>query len=175
MNDAESSKICWFENETSLDIKYDWIKSKNLRGVGLWAMGYSQGSIDIWQGISKSFGVDSLVMIEPIKSTLSGPYGLALSIYNNKKIIGLGFLIFVGFLVVGFVYALTDWRVRDALFVNQSFRVVYSMIFMILSILGLQYFLITTPQWAVVLGVLVGSLGVILINMFFSQNRRKLR
>lgn len=175
MNDAESSKICWFENETSLDIKYDWIKSKNLRGVGLWAMGYSQGSIDIWQGISKSFGVDSLVKTEPIKSSLSGPYGLALSIHNNKKIIGLGFLIFVGFLVVGFVYALTDWRVRDALFVNQSFRVIYSMIFMILSIFGLQYFLILTPQWAIVLGVLVGSLGVVLINMFFSHNRRKLR
>jgi hypothetical protein len=84
-------------------------------------------------------------------------------------------LIFVGFLVVGFVYALTDWRVRDVLFVNQSFRVIYSMIFMILSILGLQYFLITTPQWAVVLGVLVGSLGVISINMLFSHNRRKLR
>ena len=89
--------------------------------------------------------------------------------------IGLGFLIFVGFLVVGFVYALTDWRVRDALFVNQSFRVVYSMIFMLLSILGLQYFLFPNPQWSIVLGVFVGALGVILINILFSQNRRNLR
>ena len=175
MNEARSSKICWFENETSLDIKYDWVKSKKLKGVGLWAMGYSQGSSDIWQGISESFGVDSLVKIIPIKSTLSGPYGLALSIYNNKKIIGLGFLIFVGFLVLGFVYALTDWRVRDALFVNQSFRVVYSMIFMILSIFGLQYFWVLKPQWSIVLGVLVGGLGVILINILFSQNRKNLR
>ena len=175
MNDAESSKICWFENETSLDIKYDWVKSKKLKGVGLWAMGYSQGSSDIWQGISKSFGVDSLVKIVPIKSTLSGPYGLALSIYNNKKIIGLGFLIFVGFLVLGFVYALTDWRVRDALFVNQSFRVVYSMIFMIFSICGLQYLWVPAPQWSIALGVLVGGVGVILINIFFSQNRKNLR
>ena len=175
MNEDRSSKICWFENETSLDIKYDWVKSKKLKGVGLWAMGYSQGSSDIWQGISKSFGVDSLVKIVPIKSTLSGPYGLALSIYNNKKIIGLGFLIFVGFLVLGFVYALTDWRVRDALFVNQSFRVVYSMIFMIFSICGLQYLWVPAPQWSIALGVLVGGVGVILINIFFSQNRKNLR
>ena len=175
MNEDRSSKICWFENETSLDIKYDWVKSKKLKGVGLWAMGYSQGSSDIWQGISKSFGVDSLVKIIPIKSTLSGPYGLALSIYNNKKIIGLGFLIFVGFLVLGFVYALTDWRVRDALFVNQSFRVVYSMIFMIFSICGLQYLWVPAPQWSIALGVLVGGVGVILINIFFSQNRKNLR
>ena len=175
INNAKSSKICWFENEISLDIKYDWVKSKKLRGVGLWAMGYSQGSNDIWQGISKSFGVDSLEKIVPIKSTLSGPYGLALSIYKNKKIIGLGFLIFVGFLVLGFVYALTDWRVRDALFVNQSFRIVYSMVFMIFSIFGLQYFLVLKPQWSVVLGVLVGGSGVILINFLFSQNRKNLR
>ena len=143
---------------------------KKLRGVGLWAMGYSQGSNDIWQGISKSFGIDSLVKIVPIKSTLSGPYGLALSIYKNKKIIGLGFLIFAGFLVLGFVYALTDWRVRDALFVNQSFRVVYSMIFMILSIFGLQYFWVLKPQWSIVLGVLVGGLGVISICLLYTSD-----
>ena len=115
------------------------------------------------------------VKIVPIKSTLSGPYGLALSISKNKKIIGFGFLIFVGFLVLGFVYALTDWRVRDALFVNQSFRVVYSMIFMIFSIFGLQYFSVFKPQWSIVLGVLVGGSGVLLINFLFSQNRKNLR
>ena len=89
--------------------------------------------------------------------------------------IGLGFLIFAGFLVLGFVYALTDWRVRDALFVNQSFRVVYSMIFMIFSICGLQYLWVPAPQWSIALGVLVGGVGVILINIFFSQNRKNLR
>ena len=93
----EKNNCVWVIDPGDSGPLLDWIKSKNLRGVGLWAMGYSQGSIDIWQGISKSFGVDSLVKTEPIKSSLSGPYGLALSIHNNKKIIGLGFLIFVGF------------------------------------------------------------------------------
>ena len=175
VNDSEGTKICWFENEVSLDIKYQWLKTKQLGGVGLWAIGYSQGSKQIWNGIKDNFNVEPLVAVVPISSKLSGSYGLALEIVEHKNIIGLSFLVFCGFLILGFVFSLTDWRVREALFVSQTFRVIYSVGFLIISVFGIEWYFESEPKWSLVIGLVIGGLGVLLINLIFTRNRKLLR
>ncbi len=38
----------WFDGARSLALKYDLADSKNLRGVGMWALGYDDGRQELW-------------------------------------------------------------------------------------------------------------------------------
>ncbi|MCU7495647.1 MAG: hypothetical protein HF311_09285 [Ignavibacteria bacterium] len=45
----------WFEDQRSLGIKYDYAISKNLRGIGIWALGYDGKRKELWKEIEKRF------------------------------------------------------------------------------------------------------------------------
>ncbi len=45
----------WFDNDSSLGLKYSLAQSKNLRGVGMWALGYDGNRIELWDEIQKRF------------------------------------------------------------------------------------------------------------------------
>jgi len=174
VSENNKDKICWYENEISLQTKFEWIKAKNLKGVGLWALGYDQGAPEIWRGVSKSFGADSLSMID-YKSKLSGPYGIVKDIVRYKKLIGLAFIVFSGFVLLGFALSLKDWRVRQVLFEKQSFRTVYSLVFLILLMIGIKWFWYINSQWNILIGLVIGGGVVLLINILFTNYRRKLK
>ncbi len=46
-SDGEVSRIVHFDNVRSLGIKYDYINNKNLKGVGIWALGYDGNNTDL--------------------------------------------------------------------------------------------------------------------------------
>mgnify|MGYP001193300394 FL=1 len=45
----------WFDNPASLARKYEFAKSKNLSGVGIWALGYDDDYPDLWDTLYNSF------------------------------------------------------------------------------------------------------------------------
>ncbi len=45
----------WFDNTESLARKYEFAKSKNLSGVGIWAFGYDDDYPDLWNVLYDSF------------------------------------------------------------------------------------------------------------------------
>jgi spore germination protein YaaH len=45
----------WFDNEESLALKFDLAKSKNLKGVGMWALNYDQYRTELWDLLRTSF------------------------------------------------------------------------------------------------------------------------
>ncbi|WP_109438556.1 glycosyl hydrolase family 18 protein [Aquimarina sp. AU119] len=49
-------KQIWFEDSLSLSHKYDWIKSKKLSGIGIWALGYDHGNTELWELLANKFG-----------------------------------------------------------------------------------------------------------------------
>lgn len=49
-------RMIFLEDAKSLAIKYDFAKSKNLAGVGIWALGFDQGKSELWQVLSDKFG-----------------------------------------------------------------------------------------------------------------------
>lgn len=174
IHDDATKKMCWYESDVSLDMKFQWIRNKNLKGVGLWALGYDQGAPEIWKAVANNFATDSLVAIQPATSKLSGPYGIVSDIVKYKKMIGIGFLIFSGFIILGFVISLTDWRVREILFQKQAFRIVYSFAFLVLAIIGIEWWL-EGSQWNITIGLVVGAVGVLLINLAFTKYRDVLK
>jgi spore germination protein len=174
IDENEKRKMCWFENEVSLDLKFKWAQNKGLKGIGLWALGYDQNSNEIWKAVENNYGSE-LVQIEPIEVKLSGPFGLAKAIVSKKQMIGLSFLVFAAFLALGFVLSLRDWRVREVLFQSQAFRFVYSAVFILMSIVGLQWWMHNDENWSLVVGLLAGALGIGIINILFNRYRDDLR
>lgn len=52
---TKQSRVVYFENTRSLGIKYDFITQKNLKGVGIWALGYDGNKHDLVQLLSDKF------------------------------------------------------------------------------------------------------------------------
>jgi spore germination protein YaaH len=45
----------WYDNDASLKLKYDLAESKNLKGVGMWALGYDDHYLELWDLLRSSF------------------------------------------------------------------------------------------------------------------------
>ena len=49
----------WYDDSLSLSKKYDFIISKNLGGIGIWALGYDDGYDQLWNALGKKIGAKS--------------------------------------------------------------------------------------------------------------------
>lgn len=49
------NRLVYFENQDSLKLKYDLVKTYNLGGVGIWALGYDGGYQDLWNLLGREF------------------------------------------------------------------------------------------------------------------------
>ncbi len=45
----------WYDNVESLSRKYDLADSKNLLGVGMWALGYDDGRVELWNELRQRY------------------------------------------------------------------------------------------------------------------------
>lgn len=45
----------WFDNDSSLGVKYGLAQSKNYKGVGMWALGYDKGRNELWNELYRRF------------------------------------------------------------------------------------------------------------------------
>lgn len=54
--DGSSWHQVFFDDDSSLGLKYDLAISKNLKGIGMWALGYDSGRQELWNLISAKFG-----------------------------------------------------------------------------------------------------------------------
>ncbi len=52
----DTSNQIWFDNDSSLSLKYELAKSLNLKGVGIWALGFDGNRTELWDLINKEFG-----------------------------------------------------------------------------------------------------------------------
>ena len=75
---------CWFDNETSLGKKYDMVKMKNLKGVGIWALGYDGNYQELKNMIAEKFTDAGGNICEDVFTDMGGPKG---NYYNNEDYI----------------------------------------------------------------------------------------
>ena len=57
-SDGQQHQV-WYDDSLSLVTKYQYAKDMDIKGVGIWALGYDGGSQKIWGGLSDKFGADS--------------------------------------------------------------------------------------------------------------------
>ena len=150
----------WFDDATSLGVKYDWVLKKKIGGIGIWALGYDNGTNDLWNVIHEKFTIDSLP-----KDTLPHPSGTAdsnkvdtaasdtLSYLEAKlqaiipifernatatKAMGFGVLLLLCFVYVGLLLVLTDKKLRAGLIRYENLLVVYLAILLILPLIFMR-------------------------------------
>ncbi len=49
-------RVAWFENTESIKVKYDFAKSQNLAGIGIWSLGYDRDYPELWNIMKETFG-----------------------------------------------------------------------------------------------------------------------
>ena len=54
-NSTGSMRQVYYENPKSIKIKYAMAKERNLKGVGIWALGYDKGYQDLWNLLGEEF------------------------------------------------------------------------------------------------------------------------
>lgn len=52
-----STREVYFDNAASLGYKYDLVNNRQLRGIGIWSLGYDSGTNDLWNEINIKFSV----------------------------------------------------------------------------------------------------------------------
>jgi spore germination protein YaaH len=131
---ADSSNIeCWFDDDYTLGKKMNFALSRNLRGVGLWALGYDNGHREFSSLIEQKFTSDTLIISDPIKEIDGYPIKVAAFIQRHSNLLITASVMLVLAFIAALLMAFSDWRVRDSLF-NQSFN---HFIFILLSTLTL--------------------------------------
>ena len=57
----------WYDDSTSLALKYQFVASKSLGGIGIWALSYQGSGPELWKGIRNAFpdtGVSGAPMVD---------------------------------------------------------------------------------------------------------------
>lgn len=57
----------WFDDDSSLGLKYDLAINKNLKGIGMWALGYDGTRDELWNLIEEKFSIPVSVENEEVK------------------------------------------------------------------------------------------------------------
>ena len=71
--EADNWQQVWFDDEESLGLKYDLALSNNLKGVGMWALGYDGQRQELWNLIDQKFGSGNIpAPAKPQSFSLSG-------------------------------------------------------------------------------------------------------
>ena len=55
----------WFDNDSSLSLKYKLAIDKKLKGVGMWALGYDGSRNELWNELRKNFYTETIDCISP--------------------------------------------------------------------------------------------------------------
>jgi spore germination protein YaaH len=170
-----TTKEVWYDDAFTLGKKYDYVMSKELRGVGIWALGYDNGSDDLWKVIEDRFSTDIKIYQNPIASAEGYPLRISRFFIQYKSVFVVAAVVFFIAVCFAFGFLLTDWRIRESILRNK----LYQWIFLLLAIVCilpvtsllynalnelLPYFnMFIKPEWQIYIAFTVGMLTLYLI------------
>ena len=160
-----TTKEIWFDDDYTLGKKYDYALSNNLRGIGIWALGYDNGYGQLWDVIDEKFSTDAIVVEDPIAQVEGYPIKLSRFLLIKKDLIIVSAIFFLFAIVIGFTITLGDWKVRDSLIRNLFHRVIFILMVYLfvtpLIYLINEYFFLKS-DWKYYVAFLLGALTLYL-------------
>lgn len=114
-----SLKEIHFDDKFTLSKKYDLALQQNLKGVGIWALGYDGNRTELWELIAEYFSQDKKILRDPIAEVNGYPVQFAKRLIQNKRVFIAIIIYFTMAIVLAFILVLTDWRVRTTIYRNQ--------------------------------------------------------
>ena len=126
-----TTKEVWFDDDYTLGKKYDFAITNKLKGIGIWALGYDNGYNELWDVIESKFTTNAIPVVDPVGQIEGYPIKVSNYILKKKDLLIVSSLFFLFAVVIGFVLALSDWKVRDSIVKNQFHRFIMVMIIFI--------------------------------------------
>lgn len=198
---TSETRQCWFDNVESLRTKYNYVRSKKLAGIGIWALGFDNGRDELWQLLQEEFasgkGAPEDTTAQASDSTAAAgdgggdggddaaAGGDGVSPDSLEEAIQLMFryraltLLLLAYLIMlvgtAFVVAIADYRTR-AYFVNFSaFRVYYMAFFFLVALLFLRLLnVFDNGSFLVLAGLIVGAGISVLVNRLLQRKKKML-
>ena len=115
----------WFDDSYTLRKKYDYALSNNLKGIGIWALGYDNGYNDLWKVIEDKFSTNKKVIVNPIVESEGYPIRFSRFLLKYQKIFIISAIFFLIAIVIAFTFLMSDWRVRDSIVRKISIRMIF--------------------------------------------------
>ena len=129
-----TTKEIWYDDDYTLGKKFDYAMSKNLKGVGIWALGYDNGFVELWDVIDDRFASKDRIVTNPITEQSGYAVQFSRFILKKKDIVITAALFFFFSVVIGFLITLSDWRVRDSIARNHLHRAMFiALVFIFLT------------------------------------------
>lgn len=127
-----TTKEIWFDDDYTLGKKYDFAITNNLKGIGVWALGYDNGYNDLWKLIEDKFSTDKIKVGDPIAEIEGYPIIFSKYILKNKRIFITAALFFLFSIVTGLILVLSDWKIRDSLLREKIVQLVFTLLVLLL-------------------------------------------
>ena len=119
-----TTKEVWFDDDYTLGKKYDFAITNKLKGIGIWALGYDNGYNELWDVIETKFATDAVPVVDPVGQIEGYPIKVSNYILKKKNLLLVSSIFFLFAVTIGFVLALSDWKVRDSIVKNQFHRLI---------------------------------------------------
>ena len=119
-----TTKEVWFDDDYTLGKKYDFAITNKLKGIGIWALGYDNGYNELWDVIETKFATDAVTVVDPVGQIEGYPIKVSNYILKKKNLLLVSSVFFLFAVAIGFVLALSDWKVRDSIVKNQFHRLI---------------------------------------------------
>lgn len=142
-------KEIYYDDQFTLSKKYDYALENNLKGVGIWALGYAGNETGLWKLVETYFSEEKLTKKDPIAEINGFPINVTRRILKNKQVF-IAIIIYLTMAVVlGFLLALTDWRIRKSIYRDKTFRLIAILIvfIMLTPLVVLIQELLTKSGW----------------------------
>lgn len=79
---------CWYDDSTSLGLKYDLVNNKNLKGTGMWALSYDSDRSELWGAIYSHFVLSPPSTPTDFRVTNEGSANLLVAFSSSDSVTG---------------------------------------------------------------------------------------
>lgn len=121
----DSNTQIWFDDDYTLGKKYDYALSNNLKGIGIWALGYDNGQKELWELIDRKFAVDEIKVVNPVALEDGYPIRISKFLTARKDLLITIAVFFTFAVIIGFIILLSDWKIRDAVLGSLLYQVLF--------------------------------------------------
>ena len=171
-----TTKEVWFDDDYTLGKKYDYALAKDLKGIGIWALGYDNGYNELWDVIENKFATDAVPVEDPVGQIEGYPIRVSNFILKKKDLFLVSSLFFLFAVMIGFVITLSDWKVRDSIVKNQFHRFIMVMIIFVfltplVYLINELFFL--KSDWKYYLVFILGALTIYLSSFLNIKSRKR--
>ena len=171
-----STKEVWYDDDFTLGKKFDYAISKDLRGIGVWALGYDNGYSELWDVIDDRFASKEKIITNPITDRSGFAIRFSRFLLKKKDLVITAVIFFFFSAVIGFLITLSDWKVRESIAKNQFHRAIFIvLVFLFLTPLVylINQILFLKSSWEYYVVFLLGNISFYLSSLIKFKTIKK--